>query len=71
MRLGDLRTGRRVDWETRRGRGTHESGTLSHRTLSSATRVRRALLRGDSPRYGTVSMRTRGRDKQTSPDFCT
>ena len=37
MRLGYFRTGRRVDWETRRGRGTHESGTLSHRTLSRET----------------------------------
>ena len=62
MRLGDLRTGRRVDWERRWGRGTHESGTLSHRTLSRETRGRGAQLR---------EVRTRGHDKQTSPDFCT
>ena len=70
MRLGDLRTGRRVDWETRRGRGAHESGSFSHSTLSCETRGRGARIREDSPRCGTVSMRTRGRDKQTLPDFC-
>ena len=70
VRLGDLRR-RRVDWETRRGRGIHESGSLSHRTLSREARRCGARLREDSPRCGTVRMRTRGRDKQTSPDFCT
>ena len=73
MRLCDLRTGRRaggVDCERRRVRGTHESGSLSHKTLSRETWRRGARLRKDSPRCGTVSMRTRGRDKQTSPNFC-
>ena len=37
-----------------RGRGTHES-----RTLSRGTRGRGARGREDSPRRGTVSMRTR------------
>ena len=60
-----------MDWETRRGRGTHESGTLSHRTLSCETRGRGARLREDSPKFAAVSMRTRGRDKQTSLTFCT
>ena len=47
-----------------RGRGTHESGTLSRGTLSRGTlsrgtRGRGARGREDSPRCGTVSMRTR------------
>ena len=48
-----------------RGRGAHESETVSR-----GTRLRWARGREDSPRRDTVSMRTRGRNKQTSPDFC-
>ena len=47
------------------GRGTHESGSLSYGTQGHEERGRE-----DSLRRGTVSMRARERDKQTSPDFC-
>ena len=47
------------------GRVTHESGPLSYGTQGHEERGRE-----DSLRRGTVSMRARERDKQTSPDFC-
>ena len=50
--LGYLRIGRRVDWERRRGCGTHESGSLSPGTLSRETRIRGARLREDSRQGG-------------------
>ena len=39
-------------------------------TLSRGTPGREARGRENSPRRGTVSIRARGRDKQTSPYFC-
>ena len=56
--LEDVWTG--VAWTL--GFGTHESGTLIR-----GTREHEAPLREDSPRRGTVSMRARGREKQTAP----
>ena len=48
-----------------RGRGTHESGTLSHGTQRHGARGRE-----DSPRRGTVSMRTRERKKNFTRFLC-
>lgn len=65
-------------WDTwTRGRGTYESGTLSRGSRERGARagggggaLGHEDVKEDSPSCGTISLSTRGRDKQTPLGFC-